>query len=186
MYQRQLSAGQEYYEHCPAISVWILDEVLFGDEAWLQIFRCRSEDTRRVLHDDLCVITIQLPIWQELFKTGKEGLFDPLGWWLQLLTHAKGSERSALLSRLVEPCIEEAVDVIDGFSKEQKRRHAYDMREYYERLVNTYIGTGYKKGLEEGNLRANRNLARKLKATGMPLEQIAALTELTVEEVGAL
>lgn len=182
MYQRQLLSGQEYYEHRPAISVWILDEVLFGDETWIQIFRCRSEDTLRVLHDDLCIITIELPLWQKLFKTGKEGILDPLGKWLYFLTHAKGSDRDELLSRLGEPTFEEAVDMIKEFSEEQKLRHAYDMRENYERLVNTYIGTGYKKGIQT----ERRNLARKLKATGMPLEQISALTELTIEEVGAL
>ena len=109
-----------------------------------------------------------------------------MGKWLYFLTHAKGAERGELLSRLGEPTFEEAVDMIEGFSEEQKQRHAYDMRENYQRLVNTYIGTGYKKGLEKGIQEERRNLAIKLKATGMPLDQIAALTELTMEEVAAL
>jgi predicted transposase/invertase (TIGR01784 family) len=85
---------------------------------------------------------------------------------------------------------EEAVDMITEFTKEQKLRHAYDMRENHERIVQSYIHTGFLDGLEkgkqEGILTERREMARKLKAAGLPLEQIVGLTGLDAMEVDSL
>jgi hypothetical protein len=50
---------------------------------------------------------------------------------------------------ILEVCWE-AVAVIEGYTKDQKQRHAYDMRQNYKRLVNSYIYTGYKQGEKQG------------------------------------
>ena len=198
LYQRQLTEGQEYHEHVPAIAVWILDNTHFHDGKWLHVFRCRDEDGGLVLHDDQCIITIELPTWQKWLASGKESILDLLNRWLYFLTNAKGTDQDALLSQLVDPEFKEAVNVIKGYTTEQKLRHAYDMRQNYKRLVNSYIYTGYKqgeekgleKGLELGEEKGERKerlkLAGKLKAKGMSDEGIMQLTDLALEDLAEL
>ena len=194
LYQRQLVEGQEYYEHVPAISVWILDNTLFHDNRWLHVFRCRDEDSGLVLHSDQCIITIELPTWQTWFKAGKESILELFNCWLYFLTHAKGADKEMLLSQLDDPVFKEAVAVIEGYTKDQKQRHAYDMRQNYKRLVNSYIYTGYKQGKDEGletgvelgKHQEKLELARKLKEEGLPEDMIIRITSLTPEELADL
>lgn len=141
-------------------------------------------------HDDLCIATIELPVWreQEWHQHGKP--LDLLDKWLYFLTGAKGSDSKDLLSLLPEPEFAEGVELMSGFTKEEKRRHAYDMRQNYERLVNAYIGTGYEKGLEagklegklegkqEGLLEGKLEDARLMLADGLPVEQVLKYTGL--------
>ena len=98
------------------------------------------------------------------------------------------------MSQLVDPEFKEAVIVMKGYTTEQKLRHAYDMRENHKRLVNTYIYTGYKKGkdegielgVEKGEQKERLKLAGKLKAKGMPDEEIIEITGLTPEDLAGL
>jgi predicted transposase/invertase (TIGR01784 family) len=194
LYQRQLTIGQKYLMHLPGISVWILDDCMFNDGNWLHIFHCRDKETGCILHEDLCIITVELPVWQKLSKDGNESILDSLGKWLYFLTHSKGAEKDVLLDTLKEPMFEEAVDVITEFSKEQKLRHAYDMRENHERIVQSYIHTGFLDGLEQGKQdgfqdgiqKERRDMARKMKAAGLQMEQIVELTGLDAGEVDSL
>jgi len=190
LYQRQLTEGQEYHEHVAAISVWILDETLFRDDKWLHVFRCRDVDSGLVLHDDQCIITIELRTWQKWLASGKESIFDLLNRWLFFLTNAKGTDQETLLRQLVDPEFKEAVNVIEGYTKDQKQRHAYDMRENYKRLVNSYIYTGYKqgeeKGMEKGKHQEKLELAGKLKEEGLSEDVIIRITGLTPEDLACL
>lgn len=132
--------------------------------------------------------------WQTWFKTEKESIPEPFNRWLYFLTNAKGADQDALLSQLVDPEFKEAVIVMKGYTTEQKLRHAYDMRENHKRLVNTYIYTGYKKGkdegielgVEKGEQKERLKLAGKLKAKGMPDEEIIEITGLTPEDLAGL
>lgn len=175
---------------------------MFDDGRWLHIFHCQDKETGSILHDDLCIITVELPVWLKLSKPESGSILDPLGKWLYFLTHAKGAERDMLLDWLRESLFEEAMDVITGFTKEQKLRHAYDMRENQERIVQSYIHTGFlegkqeglqeglekgkQEGFQDGAMAERRNLAKKLKAAGNPLEQVVELTGLSTEEINSL
>ena len=114
--------------------------------------------------------------------------------WFYFLPHANGAQSEMLLNQLNEPMFQEALDVIAGFNKEQKLRHAYDMRENYERIAQSYIHTGFLDGLQkgkqdsfqEGAQNAYLDMAGKLKVAGMPLEQIIQLTILDVDEIEKL
>jgi predicted transposase/invertase (TIGR01784 family) len=149
---------------------------------WLHVFCCRDEESGLVLQDDQCIITIELPTWQKWFTAGKESILELLNRSLYFLTNAKGTDQDTLLSQLDDPEFKEAINVIEGYTKDQKQRHAYDMRENYKRLVNSYIYTGYKQGKHQEKL----ELARKLKDKGMSDEEIMEITGLTPEEMAGL
>lgn len=139
-----------------------------------------------MLHEDLCIITIELPTWQHWLNEDKESILEPLNRWLYFLTRAAGSEEEALLRQLEGPEFKEAVNVIEGYTKEQKRRHAYDMRENYKRLVQAYVSTGYDKGVEKGREETNLENARKMRAKGMSDADIIDITGLTPEDLAGL
>ena len=40
--------------------------------------------------------------------------------------------------------------MIKGYTTEQKQRHAYDMRENYQRILASFKATGFDEGLAEG------------------------------------
>ena len=50
----------------------------------------------------------------------------------------------------MDPEFKDALDVINGYTTEQKRRHAYDMRENYQRNLASYKATGLAECLAEG------------------------------------
>jgi predicted transposase/invertase (TIGR01784 family) len=72
--------------------------------------------------------------------------------------------------------------VINGYTTEQKRRHAYDMRENYQRILASYKATDFDEGKLEGKLED----ARKMKAKGYSAEQIAEITGLDPAQIQAL
>ena len=191
IYQRQLSKGQEYNEHIPVISFWILDDNLFHDQRWLHVFRCGDRESVQVLHEDLCIVTIELPVWQKQQAESQLGHLDLLGKWLYFLTRAKGSEAERLLGTLAEPVFAEAVELISGFTKEEKRRHAYDMRENYERIVKAYIRTGYEEGMEKGEIKGEQKGLKKGKLEvaqamlngGMSIAQVLQFTGLSRKDL---
>lgn len=183
LYQRQLTKGQEYHEHIPAVSLWILDDVLFQDQEWLHVFRCAEKRTGQILHEDFCIVTVELPVWQRKLQSGEVAPLDLLDKWLYFLTKAKGMDAECLLGALPEPEFSEAVDLMSGFSKEQKRRHAYDMRENYERIIKAYIRTGYEEGLQKGELSGKLEDARLMLADGASVDLVCKYTGLSRDDL---
>ena len=72
--------------------------------------------------------------------------------------------------------------MIKGYTTEQKRRHAYDMRENYQRILASFKATDFAEGKLEGKLED----AQKMKAKGYPVEQIAEITGLDTARIQAL
>jgi predicted transposase/invertase (TIGR01784 family) len=178
IYQRQLQKGMAYLEHVPVVSFWILDETLWQDDYWLHIFQCRDKATGRILHEDLCIVTVELPVWTQWLKAQKTSIIESEGKWLYFLTKAKGMDEEKLLSTLPDPEFAEAMEVIKGYTTEQKQRHAYDMRENYQRILASFKATGY----DEGKL----EFVQAMKSKGYSAEQIAEITGLDPAGIKAL
>ena len=66
LYHRQLAEGQDYTGHRPVISIWILDQRLFTDGQWFHVFQWYCPDSGTILNEDATIITIELPVWQDL------------------------------------------------------------------------------------------------------------------------
>jgi len=61
-YIRQLSAGEAYYQLRPAISICVLDRVLFSQAAQYHLsFRLRCDQRELVFSEDLVFHTLELP-----------------------------------------------------------------------------------------------------------------------------
>ena len=185
VYQRQLRKSQHYYSHCPVLSAWILEQPLFDDGRWRHLFRCRDTASDLVLHEDLGILTTELAVWRRSRHHqpgGGDGL-DPLDKWLYFLSYTKGAEQDGLLATLDNPEFEEAVEVVNGFTKEENRRIAYDRRKNWEILLNTYIEDGKQEGIREGRLEGKLEDARAMLAEGLALDLVLRCTGLTAENL---
>lgn len=81
-------------------------------------------------------------------------------------------------SRIFEAC------EIEMFSKEKRKEYESDM--YDEKRYNSILNTAKEEGREEGARQAYVEMAERLLAKGMTVEEVASLTSLTIEECGAL
>jgi len=66
LYTRQLAKGHDYKEHHHVVSLWILDETMIDDGHWFHVFRFCCPSTLTILHEDACIVTIELPVWMDL------------------------------------------------------------------------------------------------------------------------
>jgi len=150
LYYRQLGKGQEYYEHRPVISIWILDESLFKDGEWFHVFRFHCPATGTVLHGDACIMTVELPVWSDLNQCSGQDILKSIEKWNFFLTRARGQEDEPFVSIFRDPVFKEAVEIMVNFTRSEKMRHAYDMRQNYPGIIASYKRTGYEQGMAEG------------------------------------
>ncbi len=194
LYYRQLGKGQEYFMHKPVISIWVLNESLFGDKQWFHHFCFHCPRTGMLLHNDASIMTIELPVWFGLNQDSEQGILRDVEKWNYFLTQALGHEDEMLVSTLHDPVFKEAVEIMTVFTKSEKMRHAYDMRKNYQGIIASYKRTGYEEGKAagladgkaEGKAEAVRETARKMKDKQMSAEDIAEVTGLPLDEILAL
>jgi len=199
LYTRQLGKAQDYKEHHPVVSIWILNEAMFDPGHWFHLFRFCCTLTGTILHDDACIMTIELPVWSHLNQNAQHSIFNWVEKWNYFLTRAGGQEADVLLATLVDPVFKEAVELMSDFTRSEKLRHAYDMRQNYQHIIASYKRTGFEAGLEEGRAagmaegkaagmaegkaEAARETAIKMKARNLPVKDIADMTGLSLEEI---
>jgi predicted transposase/invertase (TIGR01784 family) len=155
-------------------------------------------------------VTIELPVWIDLNQRTKHGISDEAEKWNYFLTHAGGADADALLCTLLctlmDPVFKEAVEFMTEFTRSDELRHAYDIRQNYQHIIASYKRTGFEAGLEagrvvgtaegkavgmvegkaEGRAEAARETAIKMKAKNLPVQDIADITGLPLEEIEKL
>jgi predicted transposase/invertase (TIGR01784 family) len=137
---------------------------------------------------------VELPVWTKWLKAQRYSIIEGVAKWLYFLTKAKGMDENRLLATLEDPEFKEAMEVIKGYTTEQKRRHAYDMRENYQRIIASLKADGFDEGKSEGKIegkiegKTERNLeiARTIKAKGYSVEQIADITGLDSSQMQSI
>lgn len=183
VYQRQLLKGQAFDQHIPVVSVWILNESLFKDEFWLHYFKCYDCQSQKVLHEDMNVVTIELPVWQKTPEAEQAASLDYLGKWLYFLSRAQGMDQEQLLKTLSGPEFSEAVELMSGFTKTERLRHLYDQRENSERMENTWKRTGYLEGKEAGLMEGKLEDARLMLQDGLSVDLVCKYTGLSQDDL---
>lgn len=190
LYTRQLGKSHDYKEHHKVVSIWILNEPMIKDGSWFHAFGLFCPLTGTILHEDMCILTIELPVWIRLNQDEKGGIFGWVQKWNYFLTQAGGQEAEVLLGTLQDPVFKEAVELMTDFTRSEKLRHAYDMRQNYQHIIASYKRTGFEAGLEEGReegkAEVTRETARKLLSRNLPIEDIIDITGLSAEEISSL
>jgi len=201
LYLRQIEKGGSYYEHRPIISLWVVEAPLWDDGEWLHVMRLSCEHTKRIFHDDLCIIAVELDAWRRLLFSRRGDTIASEGGeqaWIFFLAQGHTLSPERLVSVLPDPIFMEALELMADFNATKDRRHYYDMRRNYTHLVATYKETGYRQGRaeglevgreegrQEGRQEAIRVAARKLLHEGVSPELVAKAFDLSLDEVVAM
>jgi predicted transposase/invertase (TIGR01784 family) len=104
--------------------------------------------------------------------------------WLWLLA---GREEKLAMAKKENKELEKAMDIIDEMSMDEKEWELYESRRLAIMDYNTGMikarEEGEAKGREKGEKRSKSEIAKKLLAKKMPIDEIIEITELTKEEI---
>jgi len=152
-YVRQIGPGEPYPELRPAVSICVLDRILFTeyDDHHLS-FRLRCDQQPLVLTDDLEFHTLELPKFKPENRQIEQ--FTPLEKWVYLLKHAEHENPDELARMLGDPEYGEAVGILQMISKTPEDRQFYEARMKFlndqEARIIAARGKGHEEGHKEG------------------------------------
>ncbi|MDR1936764.1 MAG: Rpn family recombination-promoting nuclease/putative transposase [Candidatus Accumulibacter sp.] len=180
---KQLKEGGSYKRIKPSISIFITDFVLLPEEEdYYNDYVFINRKTGRIFSDLMEIHTLELP------KLPPETDNTSLWAWMRFLKSRTKEELEMLAQRHTElaPAAKKLIDL----SANDKAWALYEARLKAERdriareefVREESREEGLKEGLKEGQL----TIARKALRRNMPVEDIAALTGLSPEEIRAL
>lgn len=181
-YTRQLKAGYDYSSLEKTIIILIADFNVIGLES-LQYHSCWKifEDKYRniILTESLEIHIIELPKIDKLYNE-KDDLLD----WLFFLDNPK-SER--VIEKMKENKeLRNANKKLETMSEDELMQRLADWRESAIIDHNSAIGTGYRRGIKEGQKSKATEIAIKLLKNGISIDVIKNATGLSDKEIMSL
>lgn len=154
-YIRQLSSGEPYYNLRPAISICVLDRVLFASVAEYHLsFHLRCDQQDLIFSEDLEYHTLELPKFEVASHNARS--FGPLEKWLYFLKHAEHLDADELAEQLIDAEYREAAGVLEMISKSPEEQQFYEARMKFlhdnEGRLIAARQEGREEGLEKGSL----------------------------------
>ena len=84
------------------------------------------------------------------------------------------------------PGLQEAREKLKYYSMSDAERYAYDEHINAIMIQNDVLGNARLEGMEEGRTKEKNDIAHKMLANGLSIEQIALITGLTEQEIKGL
>lgn len=194
LYTEQLKAGSNYSRLSKAIGIHILYFTsILESSKYHNIFHIRERDTGVKYFNDLELHTIELGKFsnnmdEELTEFACK-IKNSLDMWVAFLTRHDLFKEDNLPKAVDNKEFKKALHVLDAMNFSEEERSAYE--DHIKWLMTTDsalakkkdegIEEGIIKGIAEGIAEEKINTARKLLGIGMPIEQIAEITELSIE-----
>ncbi len=184
-YVTQLEKGEHYHLLKPVYGLGLINTIfdLDGND-WYHHYKIINVDQPQAAEiKDLQLIFIELPKFKA--KNFPEKKLQVL--WLRFMAELNEKANQVPAEWLSVPEIKQALDLAEEAAYSPGELAAYD--QYWDAisvektLVNDAHESGLKKGREEGKQETQYALARKLLAKGMEIEEIAALTELPLNDI---
>ena len=194
----QVKRGQECYNLAAVYFVGIMDFVHALDGVAPELVHEVSLKDRHGVefYDKLRMYFVQMP----LFAKSEGELETPLDKWLFFLKNLPGLDQIPAV--LNEPSFMRAFETAEFSAMSEAEQSAYHKawdnlivnRDIYDTAMKEGHAEGLAEGLAEGEAKgraeglaeANRDVARRMKALGMPAEQIAGITGLTAGQIAGL
>jgi predicted transposase/invertase (TIGR01784 family) len=182
VYFKQLKKSETYDLLKKTICINILEENLFKDERFWHTFHMRDDKTFEILSDKEEIHFL------EISKAPKFSKESPITWWLEFLKNPHSDAVKEIGE--FEPAIKEAVQMFDIVSSDPNTQELLRMREKGERDFNSAVKNAKKSGEAEGRMEGRnereREMALKMLKKGSSIEDIADITELSVNEIKSL
>jgi len=152
-FSRQLGEGDGWGELRPAISICLVDRIMFPHATdmgrWHHSFRLRcDQDNGMVLTNDFEFHVLELPKFCPSNDT--VGSMSPVEKWLFLFTHAGEMELGELADLLVDPPYREAIGVLQMISNSPEDLEYYEARLKFLRDEEGKLEAAKIEGREEG------------------------------------
>ena len=199
-YVRQLGKGDGYDLLKPVYGLGLLASVFDKDSPdWYHHYRLAKVDKAHEYLKDLQMIFIELPKFKLMTFSDKK--LQVL--WLRFLSELNANTREIPAEWLEVPEIKEAVELSEEAAYSPAQLDTYDR--YWDAIstektlltgkfeeghkaglqkgLQTGLEKGLQKGRQEGVLDTQHLIARKLLAKGIPINEIAELTGLSLAEI---
>jgi len=202
LYTEQLKVAEDYSTLSKAIGIHILNftSILHVDK-YHNVFSIREKDSGLLYFKDLELHTIEL---KKFSKDSHAELADvvamvknSLDMWAAFLTRHDLLNRENLPAALDDPALKKALGVLGIMNFAPEEREAYEEHLKWLRMetsaLKKYETKWFAEGREEGreeerqkNLEEKKNIAGKMLAKGMSVEEVGELTGLSEDEIKVL
>ena len=185
-YVRQLKKSKKYHLLQPVYSLSLVNDVFENDiEDFYHYYRLVHEEHTEKIIDGLHLVFVELP----KFKPHNISEKKMQVLWLRFLTEI-GEDTKEVPEELIENAeVKQAIEIVEDSAYTDEELAQYDKFWDAIRVEQAFVdeaeiryGIGIKKGVKDANL----NNARKMKAKGYAVEDIAEITGLTAEEIESL
>jgi predicted transposase/invertase (TIGR01784 family) len=199
LYTEQLKTTEDYSKLSKAIGIHILNFTSIPEvEKYHNVFHIAEKESGVLYFKDLELHTIEL---KKFTKDSEEKLTDiiakirnSLDMWVAFLTRYDLLKADDLPVELNDISLKKAINVLDVMNFSPEERDAYEDHLKWLRIeANTLKkaesiaeAKGRLKGLEEGKISRNMEIARNLVAEGMEIKSIVKITGLSEEEIRKL
>jgi predicted transposase/invertase (TIGR01784 family) len=178
----QLKSGDSYALLRPVICIVICNYEMHDEADYLNQYMLRNEISGKLFTDLVKVVTIELP------KVPEQDNGKALWPWLKYFKSRNEEEFEMLKEK--HPEVSEAVIELRQMSQSEEERYKADTLEKWRRDRITWEYDAFNKGKAEGEAKGKvegkAEVARNLKAIGIPVEKIAAVTGLSLDEIAKL
>jgi len=160
-YVRQIQEGSPYLDLRPAVSICVLNRILYNQaEEYHLSFRLRCDQRELIFTNDLQFHLLELP----KFTPGSDNLGElpPLERWLYFLRHAEASEPDKLSRILVDEEFSEAAEVLEMISRSPEDRQFYEARMKFLHDEEARLIAAREEGREEGALAGKIQMLQQL------------------------
>ncbi len=184
--QQQAEKGENWnYKLEPVYMIAIVNfEINDGEstpDKYMTKAKISDVETHHIFYDKLTFIFLEMPKFnKELDKI--ETKFEK---WLYLLKYLPKFER--MPDKLKETVFQKVFQIaeLSNLSNKQLNQYNDSLKQLWDmqNVLDTSFHDGERAGLEKGKIEGKIEIARRMKAINIPLEQIVALTDLLPEEI---
>ena len=181
---KQLDKGEDYTLLQPVYSLNLINDVGFDagpDEFYHDYAIVNVAHTDRII-EGLRFVFVELPKFKP--QTIAEKKMAVL--WLKFLTEIDENTEEVDAELLENPDTAQALQILEKSAYSEGQLYAYEY--FWDAVVNERVAIegSYKKGHAEGEAKGHIEDARKMKAKGYAIEDIADITGLSSEEIAKL
>ena len=185
----QAKRGDEYDQLKKVISIVIADfRMISENEAYHNCYRLYDQRSGSTFSDVMEIHTLELPKLPKA-ATEEDGLLLD---WLRLFNAQSQHELAELAERSKE--MRKAVSIIEELNADEHIRQLAEAEEKLRRDNAALLSGARRDGIEEGRLEGIKEgieegklaVAKRLLSSGMDIQQIADVTELSFDEIAKL
>ena len=179
MYTQNLKKSHNYSELNKCISILFIDfelEKLKEIPKYLTKWNIREETYSKIILTDVLELYII-----NLSKVEKYSENKTLDTWVKFISNSED-----LNMENADESIKKAKEVLDEISEDEHEQYLAHLREKYIFERKGIEEAGFDKGLAQGAKSKQIEIAKKMKAKNMKIDEIAEITDLTKEEIEKL